>query len=61
MDFSASLAGLNILARFEHTGLNWGLGLNPSPCNRQFDFKRIDTVNISAFPLYHLKKKHVIR
>ena len=47
MDFSARLAGLKILARFENTGLGFSAraelrpGLNPSPCNRQFDFKRI--------------------
>ena len=46
MDFSARLAGLKILARFEDTGLGFLArtelrpGLNPSPCNRQFDFKR---------------------
>ena len=39
--------GLKILARFEQTGLGFSAraelrpGLNPSPCNRQFDFKRI--------------------
>ena len=47
MDFSARLAGLEILARFENTGLGFlaraelRRGLNRSPCNRQFDFKRI--------------------
>ena len=47
MDFSARLAGLEILARFEITGLGFlaraelRRGLNRSPCNRQFDFKRI--------------------
>ena len=47
MDFSARLAGLKILARFENTGLGFLArvelrpGLSPSPCNRQFDFKRI--------------------
>lgn len=41
------LAGLKILARFENTGLGFLAraelrpGLSPSPCNRQFDFKRI--------------------
>ena len=43
----ARLAGLKILARFENTGQGFLAraelfpGLNPSPCNRQFDFKRI--------------------
>ena len=38
---------MKILARFEQTGLGFSAraelrpGLNPSPCNRQFDFKRI--------------------
>ena len=47
MDFSARLAGLKILARFENTELGFLAPaelrprLNPSPCNRQFDFKRI--------------------
>ena len=47
MDFSARLAPLEILARFENTGLGFlaraGMrpGLIPSPCNRQFDFRRI--------------------
>ena len=47
MDFSARLAGLEILARFEIPGLGFLAraelrpGLNRSPCNRQFDFKRI--------------------
>jgi len=47
MDFSARLAGLKILARFENTGLGFLAraelrpGLNPSPCNRQFGFQRI--------------------
>ena len=46
-DFQARLAGLKILARFEHTGLGFSArtellpGLNPSPCNRQFGFLRI--------------------
>ena len=46
-DFLARLPGLKILARFEQTGLGFSAraelrpGLNPSPCNRQFDFKRI--------------------
>ena len=46
-DFQARLAGLKILARFEHTGLGFSAraelrpGLNPSPCNRQFVFQRI--------------------
>ena len=46
-DFQARLAGLEILARFEHTGLGFSAraelrpGLNPSPCNRQFGFQRI--------------------
>ena len=46
-DFSARLPGLKILARFEQTGLGFSAraelrpGLNHSPCNRQFDFKRI--------------------
>ena len=55
--FLARLPGLKILARFEQTGLGFVIckyitnyfsawaelrpGLNPSPCNRQFDFKRI--------------------
>ena len=45
--FLARLPGLKILARFEQTGLGFSAqaelhpGLNPSPCNRQFDFKRI--------------------
>ena len=44
MDFSARLAGLKILAPFENTGLGFLSraelcpGLNPSPCNQQFDF-----------------------
>ena len=43
----ATQPGLKILARFEQTGLGFSAraelrpGLNPSPCNRQFDFKRI--------------------
>ena len=47
MDFSARLAGLKILARFENTGLGFSVraelrpGLNPSPCNRQLGFLRI--------------------
>ena len=47
MDFSARLAELEILARFENTGLGFSAraelrpGLNPSPCNRQFGFQRI--------------------
>ena len=47
MDFSARLSGLIILARFENTGLGYLTraelrpALNPSPCNLQFDFKRI--------------------
>ena len=47
MDFSARLAGLKILALFEDTGLGFLAraelrpGLNSSPCNQQFDFKRI--------------------
>ena len=47
MDFSARLAGLKILARFENTGLGFSAraelrpGLNPSPCNRQLGFLRI--------------------
>ena len=47
MGFSARLAQLKILARFEHTGLGVSAraelrpGLNPSPCNRQFCFQRI--------------------
>ena len=46
-DFLSRLAGLKILARFAKTGLGFSAraelrpGLNPSPCNRQFDFKRI--------------------
>ena len=45
-DFLACLAGLKILARFAKTGLGFSAraelrpGLNPSPCNRQRDFKR---------------------
>ena len=47
MDFSARLAGLKILARFENTRLGFSAraelcpGLNPSPCNRQLGFLRI--------------------
>jgi len=47
MVFLARLARLKILAWFENTGLGflpWAElcpGLKPSPCNRQFDFKRI--------------------
>ena len=47
MDFSACLAGLKILARFENTGLGFSARaelrprLNPSPCNRQLGFLRI--------------------
>ena len=46
-DSQARLAGLKILARFEHTVLGFSAraelrpGLNPSPCNRQFGFQRI--------------------
>ena len=46
-DFSTCLAGLKILARFENTWLGFLAraelrpGLSPSPCYRQFDFKRI--------------------
>ena len=46
-DFLYRLAGLKILARFAETGLGFSAraklrpGLDPSPCNRQFDFKRI--------------------
>ena len=46
-DFLARLAGLKILARFAKTRLGFSAGaelrpgLNLSPCNRQFDFKRI--------------------
>ena len=46
MDFSARLARLKILARFENTGLGFSAraelrpGLNPSPCNRQLGFLR---------------------
>ena len=46
VDLSARLAELKILARFENTGLGFlaradlRAGLNPSPCNRQFDFNR---------------------
>ena len=46
-DFLALLAGLKIPARFAKTGLGFSAraelrpGLNLSPCNRQFDFKRI--------------------
>ena len=45
--FLARLPGLKILARFTKTGLGFSAlaelcpGLNSSPCNRQFDFKRI--------------------
>ena len=44
-DFSARLPGLKILARFEEIGLGFSAraelrpGLNPSPCNRQFDLR----------------------
>ena len=47
MDFSARLAGLKILARFENTRLGFSAraelhpGLNPSPCNQQLGFQRI--------------------
>ena len=47
LDFQACLAGLKILARFESTGLGFSARaelcprLNTSPCNGQFDFKRI--------------------
>ena len=47
MAFSAPVAELKILARFENTGLGFlaqaelHCRLNPSPCNRKFDFKRI--------------------
>ena len=47
MDFSARLAGLKILARFDDTGLGFLAraelrpGLNPLSMYRQFDFKRI--------------------
>ena len=66
MDFSAPLAGLKILARFESTGLGFLArtelrpGVNPSPCNRQFDFKRIcfrSRAEISARD----ENRHVIR
>ena len=38
-DFLARLPGLKILARLARDELR--PGLDPSPCNRQFDFKRI--------------------
>ena len=66
MDFSARLAGLKILARFEDTRLGFLAraelrpGLNPSPCNEQFDFKRIcfrSRAEISAWD----EIRHVIR
>ena len=47
MDFSACLAWLKILARFENTGLGFSAqaelrsGLNAPPCNRQFGFQMI--------------------
>ena len=45
MDFSARLAGLKFLARFEDTGLGFlaraELRPNPSPCSRQFILKGI--------------------
>ena len=41
MDFSAHLAGLKILARFENTGLGFLARAESSSCNRQFDYKRI--------------------
>ena len=50
MDFSARLAGLKILARFEDTGLGFLArdelrpGPNPSPCNRaQIPFVSLDS------------------
>ena len=47
MNFSVRFAGLEVLAPFENTGLGFSARselrtrLNPSPCNRQFDFKKI--------------------
>ena len=47
LDFSARLPGPKLLAQFVDTGLGFLArvelcpGVNPSPCNRQFDFKRI--------------------
>ena len=58
--------GLKILARFAQTGLGFSAraelrpGLNPSLCNRQFDFKRIcfrSRAEVSARAEIH----HVIR
>ena len=48
-DFLARLSGLKILAWFEQPGLGFSAqaelhpGLNPSLCNRQFDFKGLIT------------------
>ena len=39
--FSARLPGLKILARFSSARAELRTGLNRSPCNRQFVFKRI--------------------
>ena len=47
MNFSVRFAGLEVLAPFENTGLGVSARselrtrLNPSPCNRQFHFKKI--------------------
>ena len=40
-DFSARLPGLKIQARFSSARAELRTGLNRSPCNRQFVFKRI--------------------
>ena len=62
----ATQPGLKILARFEQTGLGFSARaelhprLNPSPCNRQFDFKRIclrSRAEVSA----RAEIRHVIR
>ena len=51
---------IKILARFDQSGLGFSAGLNcipglnPSPCNRQFDFKRICFISRAEI-------RHVIR
>ena len=66
MDFSARLAGLKILARFENTGLGFSAraelrpGLNPSPCNRQFGFQRICYISRAEISARD-EIRHVIR
>ena len=57
MAFSAPVAELKILARFENTGLGFlaqaelHCRLNPSPCNRKFDF-------VSAFQYLTIRTRY---